>query len=139
MWKTLYYELPRWEKKQSVSLAQFLAQPIWAFPVIWGVEVIMSQWLFICMNCQHNLPTIVTHTQHLCIDTDRGNCDGSQKWQTPACPGLEHSYSNERAFSGCLKWCKFPSEFDLYNHGWVMVPNLAQIYSRLITNHIKKS
>ena len=86
------------KKKQSVSLVRFLAQPSWAFPVMWGVEVIMSQWLFICMNRQHNLPTIVTHTQHLCIDTDRGNCDGSQKWQTPACPGLNTTIQMKEHF-----------------------------------------
>lgn len=67
-----------YRKEQSSSLARLPAQPSWAIPMIWGVEVIMSQWLFICMSCQHNLPVIVTHIQHLCIDTDRGNCDGSQ-------------------------------------------------------------
>ena len=126
-------------KKQSILLARFPAQPSWAIPVIWAVEVIMSQWLFICMSRQHNLPVILTHIQHLCIDTDRGNCDGSQNGKSQHVLGLNTAIQMKEHF--LISWTGVNSPVNLAYviTGRLWFQSLAQIYARLTTSHIKKS
>ena len=128
-----------YRKEQSISLARLPALPSWAIPEIWGVEVIMSQWSFICWSCQHNLPVIVTHIQHLCTDTDRGNCDGSQNGKSQHVLCLNTAIQMKEQVQ--IPWIGINSPviltYIVMSRFWLQ--SLAQIYSRLTTNHGKKS
>ena len=99
----------------------------------------MSQWLFICMSCQYNLPVIVTHIQHLCIDTDRGNCDGSQNGKSQHVLSLNVAIQMKEHFQIAWTCVNSPVNLIYIVTGILWFQSLPQIYSRLTTNHIKKS
>lgn len=128
-----------YRQEQSVSLARLPVQPSWAIPVIWGVEVIMSQWLFICVSRQHNLPVIVTHIQHLCIDTDRGNCDGSQNGKSQHVLCLNTAIQLKEHFQIVWIGINSPVNLTYIVMGRLWLQSLTPIYPRLPTNHVKKS